>query len=226
MSDEITSVSQMSLDGMSVKECKYMENYITNKCSGECIKFNKISVDTTADANGAVFVYDQDKLDMHKDELEECAQELERLTCEDYPITNNEKIMKCAQLSNAISIRDAEDPDQMSHCMFDVLYSLGITEAPPNPPCPDDRRRRRLMDVDPKNDTYWDEMEEVMTYQLVRIQEMMKTPPNAAEKVFRNADLTLPIPSIWENYTVSEVAFAVSSILFRLLLPYFLHPAQ
>ena len=212
MSDEISSVSQMSLDGMSVQECKYMEQYISNKCSGNCIMFNKISVNQKANANGVVFTYDQEKLDnIDKDELERCAQELEQLKCEDYPIHNN----KCAQISNAISMRDATDPDQMAHCMFDVLYELGITEAPPNPPCPDDRRRRRLMDVDPTNDTYWEEMAEVMTYQIVRIQEMMTTPPSAAEKVFRDEGLTLPIPSIWENYTVSEVAFAVSYILFR-----------
>jgi len=206
MSDEISSVSQMSLDGMSVQECKYMEQYISNKCSGNCIMFNKISVNQKANANGVVFTYDQEKLDnVDEDELERCAQELEQLKCEDYPIHNN----KCAQISNAISMRDATDPDQMAHCMFDVLYELGITEAPPNPPCPDDRRRRRLMDVDPTNDTYWEEMAEVMTYQIVRIQEMMNTPPSAAEMVFRDEGLTLPIPSIWENYSVSEVAFAV-----------------
>lgn len=216
MSDEISSVSQMSLDGMSVQECKYMEQYITNKCSGNCIMFNKLSVNQRANANGVVFTYDQEKLDnTDEDEFERCPQELEQLKCEDYPIHNNKQIMKCAQISNAISIRDATDPDQMAHCMFDVLYELGITEAPPNPPCPDDRRRRRLMDVDPTNDAYWEEMTEVMTYQIVRIQEMMNTPPNAAEMVFRDAGLTLPIPSIWENYSVSEVAFAVSSILFR-----------
>ena len=212
MSDEISSVSQMSLDGMSVQECKDMEQYISNKCSGNCIMFNKISVNQKANANGVVFTYDQEKLDnVDEDELERCAQELEQLKCEDYPIHNN----KCAQISNAISMRDATDPDQMAHCMFDVLYELGITEPPPNPPCPDDRRRRRLMDVDPTNDTYWEEMAEVMTYQIVRIQEMMTTPPSAAEKVFRDEGLTLPIPSIWENYSVSEVAFAVSYILFR-----------
>ena len=215
-SDEILSVSQMSLDGMSVQECKYMEQYITNKCSGNCIMFNKISVNETANGGGVVFTYDQEKLDsIDEDELERCAQELEQLKCEDYPIHNNKEIMKCAQISNAISMRDANDPDQMAHCMFDVLYELGITEAPPNPPCPDDRRRRRLMDVDPTNDTYWEEMAEVLTYQIVRMEEMINTPPNTAEMAFRDAGLTLPIPSIWENYSVSEVAFAVSYILFR-----------
>ena len=216
MSDEISTVSQMSLDGMSVQECKYMEQYISNKCSGNCIMFNKLSVNQRANANGVVFAYDQEKLDnIDKDELQRCAQELEQLKCEDYPIHNNKKILECAQISNAISMRDATDPDQMAHCMFDVLYELGINEAPSNPPCPDDRRRRRLMDVDPTNDPYWEEMAEVMTYQIVRIQEMMTTPPSAAEKVFRDEGLPFPIPHIWENYTVSEVAFAVSYILFR-----------
>ena len=210
MSDEISSVSQMRLDGMSVQECKYMEQYITNRCSGNCIKFNKISVMTPADANGAVFAYDQETLDsIDDDDLEECMQELAQLKCEDYPIHNNNKILKCAQISNAISMRDVMDPDTMAHCMFDVLYELGINEAPPDPPCPDDRERRRLMDIDPKNDTYWDEMYEVMAYQLVRMEAMLNTPTKPAEMIFRDEGLTLPIPSIWENYTVDEVAFAV-----------------
>lgn len=117
--------------------------------------------------------------------------------------------MTAVMASNAISVRDYSS-ENMSHCITDVMYALGINKLPPNPPCPDEQRRRLGDDamsiLEAQGDAYWPEFAEVLDYQIMRI----KYGDTPASVVFPD---NFPLPASWRGYTVNQVAQAVSTIV-------------
>lgn len=205
---DIVAVSQMSLDGMTVQECLAMGDFMSRSCTDCSIVFNKCKLCDVepCDSGGAVFIYNQKAYDKVKDNLEEYKGKFP-LKCEDYPISNNEEKMTAVLASNAISVRDYKS-ETMSHCIMDVMNELKITKLPPNPPCPKDHSRRLGHDAtsiaEALADPYWDELGEVLEYQLIRI--MNGNDPASA--VFPT---DFPLPAIWTGYTVNQVTQAVSA---------------
>jgi len=199
--DGTQMVSQLSLDGMSVNECESMDKFVTKKCSGNCIMFNKMKCTTPVDPGGAVFTIDEKLVDtLSQADFDQCQQQLDTLTCEDFPIYSNEDTMRAAQISNSISIREANSPG-LPHCVMDVLYALD-TPAPLNPPCTGDKRRLLEEGEKPEDSAYWDELYEVLEYQLLRV----KYGNQPAKYMFPKS---FPLPQLWQGYSVNQVAFAV-----------------
>ena len=207
---EIVAVSQMKLDGMTVEECLAMGDFMSRSCTDCSIMFNKceLTYPDPKDSGGAVFMYNYDAYEKVYDNMEEYQLQFP-LTCEDFPISNNEKKMTAVMASNAISVRDYSS-ENMSHCITDVMYALGINKLPPNPPCPDEQRRRLGDDamsiLEAQGDAYWPEFAEVLDYQIMRI----KYGDTPASVVFPD---NFPLPASWRGYTVNQVAQAVSTIV-------------
>ena len=211
--EDIVAVSQMKLDGMTVEECMAMGDFMSRSCTDCSIMFNKMELTypEPKGSGGAVFLYNYDAYKKVYDNIDEYRQQFP-LTCEDYPVSNNEKKMTAVMASNAISHRDYSS-ETMSHCVTDVMYALGINKLPPNPPCPDEQRRRLgddAMDamsiLEAQNDSYWEELAEVLEYQNIRI----KYGDTPASVVFPD---DFPLPDSWRGYTVNQVAQAVSTIV-------------
>lgn len=192
----------MKLDGMTVEECLAMGDFMSKTCTDSSIMFNKMELTypKPKGSGGAVFLYNYDAYEEVYDNMEEYQLQFP-LTCEDYPISNDEKKMTAVMASNAISIRDYSS-ETMKHCITDVMYALGIQELPRNPPSPDEQRRR--LGDDAQNDPYWAELAEVLRYQNIRL-EYGDTP--AAAMFPEN----FPLPDIWTGYTVNQVSQAVST---------------
>lgn len=206
---EIVAVSQMSLDGMTVEECLAMSDFMSKSCTDCSIMFNKMELASPEPlgSNGAVFLYNPDAYYKVYDNMGEYQSKFP-LTCKDYPVSNDEKVMTAVQASNSISVRDYKSPE-MSHCIMDIMHELGITELPPNPPCPNGGTDgRRLSDSEALSSDYWPELAEVLEYQKIR----MKYGDTPAAVVF---PAEFPLPDIWTGYTVNQVAIAVSSGLER-----------
>ena len=208
--EDIVAVSQMKLDGMTVEECLAMGDFMSKTCTKCSIMFNKMELTypEPKGSGGAVFMYNYDAYKKVYDNIEEYQLQFP-LTCEDYPISNDETKMTAVMASNAISIRDYRSED-MSHCITDVMHALGINKLPPNPPCRGDDSRRLEDDamkiLEAQADPYWNELAEVLDYQNMRI-EYGDTP---ASVVFPP---DFPLPAAWRGYTVNQVAQAVSTIV-------------
>ena len=186
-----------------------MGDFMSRSCTDCSIMHNKME-SAPAGSGGSVFIYNYGEYDEAADAgaMEDYRAKFP-LTCNDYPISNNETVMNAVMLSNAISVRDYKS-ETMKHCITDVMLALN-NELPPNPPCRDGDSNSRRLDHNTTSieealaDPYWLELEEVLDFQLIRI----KYGDVQAWAVFPD---DFPLPAEWANYTVNQVAQAVSRV--------------
>ena len=136
-----------------------MGDFMSRSCTDCSIMHNKMEP-APAGSGGTVFIYNYGEYDEAADAgaMEDYRAKFP-LTCNDYPISNNETVMNAVMLSNAISVRDYKS-ETMKHCITDVMLALN-NELPPNPPCRNGNSNSRRLDHNTTSieealaDPYW-----------------------------------------------------------------------
>eukprot|EP00565_Helicotheca_tamesis_P003956 CAMPEP_0185729432 /NCGR_PEP_ID=MMETSP1171-20130828/5710_1 /TAXON_ID=374046 /ORGANISM="Helicotheca tamensis, Strain CCMP826" /LENGTH=451 /DNA_ID=CAMNT_0028398269 /DNA_START=492 /DNA_END=1847 /DNA_ORIENTATION=- len=143
--------------------------------------FNKFNYSGTID--GAVHVLRFPDLEDPNvaQKVKRCEVNVMKLDHNDFPITPNDKVVECLELSNAISVR-TENDYSLGHCVSDLMNAMNA-----QPVFPEAR----------KSAPFWKELKEVV--------EMRMMDPT----LFAAKALNIQLPDRWGRFTLGDMAGAV-----------------